>query len=1225
MKDSRRTKAELINELDTLRGRVAKLEAVASQTDEGPDRAAKQGHALQRLRLLSHALEQTSEGVAVTDLDGKLLFVNNAFAQMHGYEPAELIGRPLTIFHTPDQLPAVEEANRQLRTTGSFAGEVWHARRDGVPFLTQMQNSLLRDEDGTPVGMIGTMRDISGHRRTEEALRESEKRYRTLAESAQDFIYIIDRNDRVEYLNTAAAAIFGASPEDLTGKRRGELFVGEQSRRQAEFLAQVFATGEPLADVYKTSFPGRDVWLATRLTALHDDAGEVQSVLGISRDVTELKQAEVALRQSEQRLREVIDAGPSCIFVKDEQGRYLLANDRMAAAHGTTPQEMVAKTDSDLVGRSSISREDAKRFREVDRRVLDTAVGHVSADEFFVMPDGTHRWFQTTKLPLLDEGRPTAVLGVSVDITERKLAEQTLAREHKFIAAVLDTVMALVVVLDDQGRIVRFNRACEKTTGYTAEEVEGRAVWEMFLLPEDVDAVRRVFEHLRVTGFPSEYENCWVSRNGDRHLIAWSNTVLLNDQGAVEFVVATGIDVTARQHAEQALRYETEFKRLVTSLSTEFINMEADALDSGYNRALAALGEAADVDRSYVFQFSEDGATMSNTHEWCREGIRPCFAELQDVPVENLSWFTGHMRRAEVFHVPKVEDLPPEAASERELFEGEDIKSLVVVPMICGRALVGFVGFDSVRAEKTWPDELVAVLRIVGNIFANALTRTRADRTLRRREELYRLLAEHSGDVITRHTVEGTYLYISPACRSVFGFEPNELLGRQAFDFIHPDDEPQTRRVLREVVRRGGTATHEYRRRTKDGCFIWVETTVRVIPDAETGEVAEVIAIIRDVTDRKQAEEALRDSEARFRTLFEAGFEAVVVHDRGVVLDANRAFEELLGYSLSEAVGMSVLDFTAPVYRDLVAAQMASGNEEPYEAAALTKDGRTIEVEAVGKAHTYLGREVRVAALRDITERKRAEDAARRADRLASLGTVVAGVAHELNNPLTSVCGLAELLAKDTGLPERVREASAEIVEQAIRCSKIVTDLLGFARARRVASQPVDVNALVKRCLDLSRRTRSFASVRIVEDYDPDLALTMADPYRFEQVFMNIIRNGGEALAEVETERRFTVRTRGARGHMCIEFEDNGPGIEDSGKVFDPFYTTKITGEGTGLGLSVSLGIVRDHGGTLRAENTGEGACFTITLPVREPPEQGSGSDSRQGGGSTAGAGVSDV
>jgi len=199
MKDEDKTKSQLTDELGGTGQRVAELEA--SETGR---KQAKED-----LRLLSSAVEQSSEGMAVSDLEGNLLFVNNAFAAVHGYTPEELIGKHLSTFHTPDQLPAVEAANRQIQDTGKFGGEIWHARRDGTVFPTLMHNSLLQDEEDNPIGMIGTLRDITERKRADQELKSSEERLKIIFEYAPDAYYLNDTKGVFVDGNRAAEEVIG--------------------------------------------------------------------------------------------------------------------------------------------------------------------------------------------------------------------------------------------------------------------------------------------------------------------------------------------------------------------------------------------------------------------------------------------------------------------------------------------------------------------------------------------------------------------------------------------------------------------------------------------------------------------------------------------------------------------------------------------------------------------------------------------------------------------------------------------------------------------------------------------------------------------------------------------------------------------------------------------------------------------------------------------------------
>ncbi len=357
---------------------------------------------------------------------------------------------------------------------------------------------------------------------------------------------------------------------------------------------------------------------------------------------------------------------------------------------------------------------------------------------------------------------------------------------------------------------------------------------------------------------------------------------------------------------------------------------------------------------------------------------------------------------------------------------------------------------------------------------------------------------------------------------------------------------------------------------------------------------------------------ALQEIAAKYRTLFEAAGDAIfLARATGEELrftDCNHRALQMYRATRDQMVGKSPFEFSPPTQANGLSSRtegvakirdVLAGKPQFFEWQHRRADGTALDTE-VTLNRVDLGEGVYVLGIvREITERKEAEGALRTADRLAAMGTVVAGVAHEINTPLTTVCGLAELLAKDQSLGAEAREYANAIVDQAHRCAKTVEDLLGFARARRLSLQAVQVNSLIKKCVDLCRRAHRFDDVEMVEEYDATLPETMADRYRLEQVFINIIRNARDVLGEVGSVKRLTIRTECFDNQIRVEFTDTGPGISDPNRVFDPFYTTKVSGEGTGLGLSVSLGIAQEHGGLLTAENTEEGARFVVTLPVR--------------------------
>lgn len=247
------------------------------------------------------------------------------------------------------------------------------------------------------------------------------------------------------------------------------------------------------------------------------------------------------------------------------------------------------------------------------------------------------------------------------------------------------------------------------------------------------------------------------------------------------------------------------------------------------------------------------------------------------------------------------------------------------------------------------------------------------------------------------------------------------------------------------------------------------------------------------------------------------------------------------------------------------------------------------------------GLEQMVAERTQQLERTRAQLV--QSEKLAALGELVAGVAHELNNPLTSVIGYAQLLESGELGPEEAQRAVGIVLQEADRARRIVQNLLTFARQRTHQRGPVDINAALEQTVALRRYELERAGVEFALDLCPDLPTIEGDLFQLQQVFLNLINNAAQAMAG--SRGRIEIRTALRDGYVVIEVADTGPGIppEHLHRIFDPFFTTKDVGQGTGLGLSISYGIVRDHGGQIYAENRPEGgARFTIELPVGTPP-----------------------
>ncbi len=484
---------------------------------------------------------------------------------------------------------------------------------------------------------------------------------------------------------------------------------------------------------------------------------------------------------------------------------------------------------------------------------------------------------------------------------------------------------------------------------------------------------------------------------------------------------------------------------------------------------------------------------------------------------------------------------------------------------------------------------------------------------LRESEEKFRHLVEEMNDgyVVVQNSV---IAFANSRSAEMFGYEISEVIGHQVADLMSNEAIKKVgslyaRRLRGEAVPQQYEITLE----KKDGTECAVEFGVKTIDYAGMKAVS---IVMRDATERKKMGDELQKREQTYRLMFESRLDGVLVVDAETMqtVIGNDAAAIIFGFdSMEDGIGMNPLEFIPPEDRDQVLTIMLEDMFEKdlrqvNEVRAITKDGRDIWISALGTRMEYEGRLVGLISVRDITERKQAEQDKQRmeeqlrlAGRLTAVGELAAGVAHELNNPLAAVQAFAELLASRKDLDESTKSDVNTIYQEALRASRITTNLLSFARRHKPEKRLVSINNVLEKSLELHTYRMKVNNIEILKEFDNNLPLTMADFHHLQQVFVNIITNAEQAMTEANEKGKLIVRTEDLGDSIRITFADNGPGIpeEDMKRVFDPFFTTKEVGQGTGLGLSICYGLIQGHDGISLVKDTpGGGATFVIEIPV---------------------------
>ena len=475
----------------------------------------------------------------------------------------------------------------------------------------------------------------------------------------------------------------------------------------------------------------------------------------------------------------------------------------------------------------------------------------------------------------------------------------------------------------------------------------------------------------------------------------------------------------------------------------------------------------------------------------------------------------------------------------------------------------------------------------------------------------YRNLVEVASDAIYTLDGQGIFTAANMSTETLLGISRDALLGRSIVPFLEPAETAELRAYFTLAL--GGDAVrYECHVVRADGTRRLV--SVSNTPIKRGARVIGVLGVARDVTDDRARAAALERAEARYTRLVESAEDAICTADEeGNFTSVNRALERVMGRGREALLGTH---FTELVHADergelwLMFVASLEGKRQRREMHFTRADG-VERVASVITAPIYEHGQVTavLAIIRDVTEERMLLEQVVRREKMAALGELVGGVAHEVNSPLTGILAFGQILQLEPSANEESRRAADTIVSEAKRAARIVGKLLTFARQNPPEKMRTELNQVLQDTIELRRYPLKMQQIALVVEFGGDLPATWADPFQLQQVFINLLSNAEQALSSRSGERRITVRTELRDKALVATVADTGPGIapEHLPHIFNPFYTTKPRGVGTGLGLSISFGIVREHGGTLQViSEPGKGAAFEVSLPVVTPPSQSS-------------------
>ena len=676
-----------------------------------------------------------------------------------------------------------------------------------------------------------------------------------------------------------------------------------------------------------------------------------------------------------------------------------------------------------------------------------------------------------------------------------------------------------------------------------------------------------------------------------------------------------------RRMAQERLDERLRFERLLSELSNVFINLPADRVETEIQHALGRVAQALVFDIAALSVFTGRGTEGRVAYIWRGIGVPRIPSDLTD---KDFPWVAQELFAGRDVSVRTLDGLPTEARIDRATYEQYHVRSTHNVPMVAGGKVIGVLGLCTVWVEREMSGELLQCQRLLGEIFANALARKQAEESLRESEQNFRGLAETTAAVPWRAGVETwVFTYVGPQAVKLLGYPLEQWYEKDFWiSHLHPDDKEFAVTTCRTLSKSAGSFEFEYRMIALSGKTVWVHDIVKC--EYQDGKPAELRGFMIDMSERKQSEEALRESEERFRTMADtapvmiwmSGVDKLCTFfNKGWLDFTGRTLEQELGNGWAEGVRREDFDRCLEIYTNSFDARQEFTME--YRLRRHDGEYRWVldnGVPRLGPDGTFLGY---IGTAIDITQRKDAEAELQRnrqelahVTRISTMGELAASLAHELNQPLTAILSNAQaaqrfLASKPSDLQE-VHEILKDIVQDNSRAGEVIRRMRLLVKKEELAFVPLDIASVIRDVVALVHSDAILHSVRVMLEFNGGLPPARGDRVQLQQVVLNLLLNAFDAMKELPaSEREVSLRAElAAAGMLAVSVCDRGIGISrvKLDKIFEPFYTTKR--DGLGMGLSISRSIIEAHGGRLWVENNQErGTTFHFTVPMETKVE----------------------
>ena len=1186
-------------------------------------------------------LVELSPDAIVVHREGKFTYLNPAAVNLWGATTAgDLIGKSIFEVVHPDYRHHVTERidyiQRFHRPTPLVEQKC--LRLDGSEIDVEVTGLPLTLDGKSAV--LSVFRDVTEKKQAREALRKAEKRLRTVVGSASLILFATDKNGIFTLSEGEGLKSLSLEPGQLVGQSVFEIYadtpqVIENIRRalKGESFTASVTVGELVFDV--------------RYSPLTDELDNVLGVIGVATDITDSRRAEVSIRESEERYRELFENANDIIYTHDLQGNFTSLNRSGERITGYSREEAALMNVADVIAPEYLN-----LAREMIAHKASEKVSTVYEIDI-ISKDGRRVRLEVSTRLIFRDGKPVGVQGIARDLTERKHSEEILRESQAFLAqqaqreAMTHRISQAIRCSLDSHEI--YQTAVKELGSYLAVDR-----CSLFMRDDRAKSALNAAEyHVRgvapaASDFPLDHLQTLISALDQTGVLPFSDAASdgrikdlyqnilskANVKSIMYVAIRVGDDVpaafalsTTRQQrhwseadialakavADQtgiAIRQAELYQKAESTSTREaLVNRLTMAIRASLSlgevlsTATVQMGRALAASRVHLFLLDSEGVSAPLEHEYLADGVK-------SIKHVDVSYDDPIARKLSISNEPLIIDdaqnFDDTSTTLRDYVRAQaqklEILSAINYPLIVKGQFRGILAIHQTDRMRLWTEDELTLVQALAERLSIGIAQAELFEMVARGKTEWETTFDAMSDGIFIFDRAGELKRVNRAGATMEAVHPRLLLGRKCCDILRTSEEDETC-VVENALETGRSVTIEI---TPSRLNRPLLVSVEPVLDENNHAIA-VVCTARDLSELRKVQAVAREHQSLLTNILESARESIYAVDtEGNFKWCNTATLKGLGFQRSNFIGRPLLSMVYEGDRDLVREKLDAalqGVAQTYEMRYFAHDGQLRYARVDNSPLVVEGRTTGVLGIaRDITEQKEERERAARADKLRALGQLASGVAHDFNNSLAAILGRAQLLRRQVNDPALVR--NLDIIQTAAEdAAATVRRIQTFARKSAVKEfELVDVAGLLNDAVEITRtRWENEARVRGLEYHvklnAPREQFTYGSASELREVFVNMIVNAVDAMPR---GGRLLITCRREDDRLQVHFTDNGVGMHEDvkQKIFEPFFSTKGA-HGTGLGLSVSYSIIERHSGSISVvSEPGSGTDFMIDLPA---------------------------